>query len=95
VFLGRNRDAQVVLNNPRVSRQHAVIEWQTEKFYLKDVNSYGTWVRFSSSESIASLRRQECVLLHYCVISLGAPFEDFTVSTVSFSFQTITVAQLG
>lgn len=87
VYLGRDTDAQFVVQDPRVSRRHAVIEWRTGKFYLKDISSYGTWVRFSSGESIVPLRRQECVLLLNGEIALGASFEDFTVPTVSFSLQ--------
>ena len=87
VYLGRDADAQFIVQDPRVSRRHAVIEWRTGKFYLKDISSYGTWVRFSSGESIVPLRRQECVLLLNGEIALGASFEDFTVPTVSFSLQ--------
>lgn len=84
VYLGRDTEAQFVVQDPRVSRRHAVIEWRAGKFYLKDISSYGTWVRFSNGESIVPLRRQDCVLLLNGEIALGASFEDFTVPTVSF-----------
>ena len=74
------------MQDPRVSRRHARIEWRAGKFYLEDVSSYGTWVRFSDSAAVVALRRQECVLLQEGEIALGAPFEDFTVPTVSFKF---------
>ena len=86
LFLGRDADAQFVVPDPRVSRKHARIEWRAGKFYLEDVSSYGTWVRFSDSAAVVSLRRQECVLLLKGEIALGASFEDFTVPTVSFQF---------
>lgn len=86
IFLGRDQDAQFVVQDPRVSRRHARIEWRAGKFYLEDVSSYGTWVRFSDSTAAIALRRQECVLLQEGEIALGAPFEDFTVPTVSFKF---------
>jgi hypothetical protein len=86
IFLGRDQDAQFVVKDPRVSRRHARIEWRAGKFYLEDVSSYGTWVRFSDSAAVVALRRQECVLLQEVQIALGAPFEDFTVPTVSFKF---------
>ena len=86
IFLGRDRDAQFVVPDPRVSRRHASIEWRAGRFYLEDVSSYGTWVRFSDSAAVVALRRQECVLLQEGEIALGAPFEDFTVPTVSFKF---------
>lgn len=86
VFLGRDNNAQFIVQDPRVSRQHARIEWRAGKFYLEDISSYGTWVRFADSSAIVALRRQECVLMMDGEITLGAPFEDFTVPTVSFRF---------
>ncbi|MDQ3058566.1 MAG: adenylate/guanylate cyclase domain-containing protein [Pseudomonadota bacterium] len=88
VFVGRDTGAQFVVQDPRVSRKHARIEWRAGKFYLEDISSYGTWVRFADSSAIVALRRQECVLLMEGEMALGAPFEDFTVTTISFKFQT-------
>jgi class 3 adenylate cyclase len=87
VYLGRDDDAQFIVQDPRVSRKHAVIEWRTGNFYLKDISSYGTWLRFSNGDSTISLRRQDCMLLLNGEIALGASFEDFTVPTVIFKFQ--------
>jgi class 3 adenylate cyclase len=86
IHIGRDVDAQFVINDPRVSRLHAKISWRAGKFYLEDVSSYGSWVRFSESHGVIDLRRQECALLVEGEIALGAPFEDFTVPTVSFAF---------
>ncbi|MGV8805661.1 MAG: adenylate/guanylate cyclase domain-containing protein [Polaromonas sp.] len=84
VFLGRDSKAHFLLLDPRVSRKHVRIEWRNDRFHLEDISSYGTWVRFSDSTTIMSLRRQECVLLMNGELALGASFEDFTVPTVSF-----------
>ena len=89
VFLGRDTSAQFVVQDPRVSRKHAQIEWRDGKFYLEDISSYGTWVRFADSTISVALRRQECVLLQDGEIALGASFEDFTVPTVSFKFSAV------
>ena len=86
IHLGRLAEAQFVVNDPRVSRLHAKITWRAGKFYLEDVSSYGTWVKFSGSADVVALRRQECVLMVSGEIALGAPFEDFSVPTVSFKF---------
>lgn len=88
IVLGREPDTQFVVQDPRVSRSHAKIEWRAGKFHLEDVSSYGTWIRFSDSGVAVALRRQECVLLLEGEIALGAPFEDFTVPTVRFRFLT-------
>jgi adenylate cyclase len=86
IFLGRDGDAHFIVQDPRVSRTHARIEWRAGKFYLEDVSSYGTWVRFSDSAAVVALRRQECVLPLEGEIALGASFEDFSVPMVSFTF---------
>ena len=86
MHIGRVAEAQFIVNDPRVSRLHAKIIWRAGKFYLEDVSSYGTWVRFAGGDAVVALRRQECVLLVGGEIALGAPFEDFTVPTVSFTF---------
>ena len=86
IHIGRVAQAQFIINDPRVSRLHAKITWRAGKFYLADLSSYGTWVRFASGTEIVALRRQECVLLVAGEIALGAPFEDFSVPTVSFKF---------
>lgn len=93
VLLGRDASAQFVLQDPRVSRKHARIEWRAGKFYLEDVSSYGTWVRFDDSPAIVALRRQGCVLLLDGEMALGASFEDFTVPTVSFKFDEVASAK--
>lgn len=85
VYLGRDMDAQFVVQDPRVSRRHAMIEQRAGTFYLKDISSYGTWVRFSNGKSIIPLRRQDCALLRTGEIALGASFEDFTVPSVAFT----------
>ena len=86
IYLGRVAEAHFVVSDPRVSRLHTKISWRAGKFHLEDVSSYGTWVRFAGSSAVVALRRQECVLLVEGEIALGAPFEDFTVPTVSFTF---------
>ena len=88
VHLGRDATAQFVINDPRVSRLHARIILRSDKLYLEDVSSYGTWVRFAGSDAVVALRRQECVLLESGEIALGTPFDDFTVPTVSFTLPT-------
>lgn len=96
VHIGRVAEAEFVVNDPRVSRMHARIEWRQGAFVLKDVSSYGTWVRFTSNGADVptelALRRQECVLLGAGEMALGAPFNDFTVPTVAFQMSALTAA---
>lgn len=84
IHLGRAAEAEFQVNDQRVSRLHAKLEWRNGTFVLSDLSTYGTWVRFSGSETVLALRRDECVLHGGGEIALGAPFEDFTVPTVNF-----------
>jgi hypothetical protein len=86
IYLGRDSDAQFVVNDPRVSRQHAKIDRRGDLFTLEDVSSFGTWVRFEASGSTLALRREECVLQDKGEIALGASFDDLSVPTVKFDF---------
>jgi len=86
VFLGRGNDAHFAVLDPRVSRLHARIDRRGDLFVLSDISSYGTWVRFGGSQSIISLRRQECVLLDKGEMSMGASFDDPSAPVVSFWF---------
>ena len=96
VIIGRDETVHFPVQDNRVSRQHAKIEWQTTPsgghFVLSDLSSYGTWVRFAGSSQEVELRRNRCTLTGDGEIALGAPFSDFSVPTVSFS---LGVAQVG
>lgn len=84
VLIGRDAEAQFVVNDPRVSRLHARIQWRSGRFYIEDMSSYGTWLRFSGSAVVTPLRRQEMLLPGDGEASLGTPFEDARPPTVRF-----------
>ena len=86
ISIGRVDNADFVVTDPRVSRTHAKITWHGGKFYVEDISSFGTWVRFEGAKNIVPLRRSDCVLLVAGELALGGPFEDFTVPTVKFSY---------
>lgn len=86
IQLGRVREADFVVNDPRVSRIHARIEWRNGSLVFVDASSYGSWVRFlGANGSDVLLRREECVLHGKGELALGASFSDVSVPTVSFS----------
>ncbi len=85
IHIGRVSQAEFVVNDPRVSRAHARIDWRSGSILLIDVSTYGSWVRFSGGGSDLLLRREECVLHGSGVIALGASFSDLTVPTVEFT----------
>ena len=85
VHIGRVKGTEFVVNDPRVSRTHARLDWRNGSVMLVDVSSYGSWVRFGGdSATEVQLRRQECVLHGQGEIALGAPFADPTTPKVEF-----------
>ena len=85
IRIGRVVQADFVVNDPRVSRAHARIEWRNGSFLFVDVSTYGSWIRFSGAGSDVLLRREECVLHGQGEIALGASFSDPSVPTIGFS----------
>ena len=85
IHIGRVRQAEFVVNDPRVSRTHARIDWRNGSVMLVDVSSYGCWVRFSGGGSDLLLRREECVLHGHGEIALGSSFSDLSAPAVKFS----------
>ena len=84
LHIGRTQAAEFVVNDIRVSRQHARIEWRGSYFMLTDLSSNGTWVRYAGQDNALALRRNECVLHGQGEICLGAKPTDPTAPTVLF-----------
>ena len=87
VHLGRAREAEFPVADPRVSRLHARIEWHGQGFVLVDLSSNGTSVRFTGAPTEVRLRRDDCVLHASGEIALAADFGDFTTPTVMFELK--------
>lgn len=86
VTLGRSTSADLNVNDTRVSRLHATLEWRGGHFVLIDASSFGTWVYFGNQPEPVVLRRTECYLVGQGHIALGcdrnseaAPVASFTV----------------
>lgn len=84
LVIGRGDEAGFVINDPRVSRRHARIEWTGGQCVLSDFSSNGTWVNFSGAGSAVMLKRDSCMLHGQGEIGLGASPDDFTAPTLSF-----------
>jgi adenylate cyclase len=61
VVLGRSPQASFCVDDSRVSRSHARLDWHSGSFQLTDLSYNGTYVRFADGE-IVSLRRGSCTL---------------------------------
>jgi class 3 adenylate cyclase len=84
VILGRSPQATYIIDDNRVSRSHARIDWQGGAFQLTDLSYNGTYVRFDHDREIISLRRNTCTLHGSGVIGLGAPPADTQSPSVRF-----------
>ena len=84
VVLGRSAQATYCIDDSRVSRSHARIDWHGGTFQLTDLSYNGTYVRFANEEEVVSLRRATCTLHGSGVIGLGGSPTDPACPTVRF-----------
>ncbi len=83
--LGRATTASLSLNDSRVSRVHATVEWRGGQFVLSDASSFGTWVYVGNQTEPVVLRRTECYLVGQGQIALGCERDAEGAPTVLFS----------
>lgn len=83
--LGRATTATLSINDSRVSRLHATVEWRGGHFVLSDISSFGTWVYMGNQTEPLVLRRTECYLVGQGQIALGCERESEGAPTVAFS----------
>jgi class 3 adenylate cyclase len=83
VVLGRSPQVAFCVDDARVSRSHARLDWHSGSFQLTDLSYNGTYVRFNDGE-IVSLRRGSCTLHGSGSIGLAGSPADPTSACVSF-----------
>jgi adenylate cyclase len=84
IVLGRSPQATYCIDDTRVSRSHARIDWHGGTFQLTDLSYNGTYVRFGGDDEIISLRRGNCTLHGSGVIGLGGSPADARSPCVRF-----------
>lgn len=87
IFIGRAVDADLSLNDPRVSRMHATVVWRGGQFMLGDVSSFGTWVYAGNQREGVVLRRTECCLVGSGEIVPGCQRGEDQAPLIRFSIQ--------
>jgi class 3 adenylate cyclase len=83
--IGRSATADLNVNDSRVSRAHATLEWRGGHFVLTDASSFGTWVYFGNHAEPVVLRRTECYLVGNGQIALGCDRNADAAPIASFS----------
>jgi class 3 adenylate cyclase len=84
VILGRSPQATYIIDDNRVSRSHARIDWHGGTFQLVDLSYNGTYIRFDHDPEVIGLRRNACTLHGSGVIGLGTPPTDAVSPCVRF-----------
>jgi adenylate cyclase len=84
VVLGRSPQATYCIDDSRVSRSHARIDWHGGTFQLIDLSFNGTYVRFANDSETVSLRRGTCTLHGSGVIGLGSAPNEVAAPCVRF-----------
>ena len=84
VVLGRSPQVTYCIDDTRVSRSHARIDWHGGTFQLTDLSFNGTYVRFDNDPEVISLRRGGCTLHGSGVIGLGASLSEAECPAVRF-----------
>jgi adenylate cyclase len=83
LVLGRSPQSAFCVEDARVSRSHARIDWHGGSYQLTDLSFNGTYVRFADGE-IVSLRRGSCTLHGHGSIGLGGSPAEASSAVVSF-----------
>lgn len=87
ILLGRSPDAALQVNDQRVSRQHATLEWRGDQYILSDASSFGTWVYMGNQSEPVVLRRTECYLVGSGQIVPGCARVDDNAPVITFSIK--------
>jgi adenylate cyclase len=86
--LGRQSHNDIVVNDGRVSRTHARIEYRRGKFVLIDQSTNGTFALIQGKKSV-TLKRDETVLLGRGIIGLGRDVTEDSPVAIHYSIKVV------
>jgi len=84
--IGRDEQADIVVEDKRASRMHARIERRRDKFVFVDLSSNGSYILVKGEDEI-QLRREEFVLRESGSISLGHSYKKDPTEIIEFFCQ--------
>jgi adenylate cyclase len=93
VVMGRSPQSHFCVDDARVSRSHARVDWHGGTFTLSDLSYNGTYVRFAGVNEVVSLRRGNCTLHGSGVIGLGGSPSDPSSAIIKFEVLLIAETQ--
>ena len=85
VLIGRGSTCGLQIDEARVSRTHARIDWGGGGLQVADLSINGTYVRFTGDEEVISLRRGACTLHGSGDIGLGGSPNEVGVPILQFN----------
>lgn len=74
ISIGRGIDNAIIVDNPRVSRHHAILTWSDGHISLSDNSSNSTYIQEQGSAEIVRLSRDSRQLDGNARIAVGMPF---------------------
>lgn len=93
IIIGRSPQATYCVDDVRVSRNHARIEWHSGGFQLTDLSYNGTFIRFVNDKEMLTLRRGSCTLHGSGTIYLGLSSEERHPPSIYFEVMRFTDTQ--
>jgi adenylate cyclase len=84
VTLGRDASGDIVIADPKASRNHARIERRRDKYFLADQSTNGTFITFTGEAEI-SLRREELMMRGSGIIVFGHSAAESSAEKLEFS----------
>jgi len=85
VLIGRGSACGLMIDEARVSRTHARIDWMGGSLHVTDLSINGTYVRFAGDDEVLSLRRGACTLHGTGDIGLGGSPNELGVPMLRFN----------
>jgi adenylate cyclase len=85
VLIGRGSTCGLYIDDARVSRTHARVDWNGGSLQITDLSINGTYVRFIGDDEVLSLRRGACTLHGSGDIGLGGSPNEVGVPLLRFN----------